>query len=86
LLAAPSAHLLNALGADVTFPAFFVVLALDELRKSQRAMLAAVLGASIAAALLFVTTPGNALLAATSAALIGALHGRRHRSDREERP
>jgi len=86
LLTAPSPHLLHALGADVTFPAFFLVLALDELRKSRRAMVAAVLGASIAAALLFVTTPGNALLAATVAALIGAIHRPAQRGDRGGQP
>lgn len=77
LLAAPSAHLMHALGADVVFPAFFLMLALDELRKSQLAIVAAILGAGIAAALLFVTNPGNALLGATAAALVGAVHGRR---------
>lgn len=77
LLAAPSAHLMHALGADVVFPAFFLMLALDELRKSQLAIVAAISGAGIAAALLFVTNPGNALLGATAAALIGAVHGRR---------
>jgi predicted branched-subunit amino acid permease len=76
LLLAPSAHLLHSLGADVTFPAFFVVLALDELRTSHRAIVAAALGASIAGALLFVTTPGNALLGATAAAFIGVIGGR----------
>jgi predicted branched-subunit amino acid permease len=82
LLAAPSAHLMNALGADVVFPAFFLMLALDELRKSRRAIVAAILGAGIAAALLFVTSPGNALLGATAAALIGAVHGRRSPAQR----
>lgn len=71
LLAAPSRQLMRALGADVTLPAFFLVLALDELRRSRRAIAAA--GACIAAALLFVTTPGNALLAATLAATAGAI-------------
>ena len=52
LLIAPSPQLLHALGADVTFPAFFLVLALDEVRKSRRAIGATVLGASIAAALI----------------------------------
>jgi 4-azaleucine resistance transporter AzlC len=74
LLIAPSTHLIHALGADVAFPAFFLVLAIDELRKSRRAIAAATLGACIAGALLFVTTPGNALLAATAAALLGAVH------------
>jgi 4-azaleucine resistance transporter AzlC len=86
LLTAPSAHLLHALGADVTFPAFFLVLALDELRKTRRAMVAAALGALIAAALLFVTTPGNALLAATVAALIGAIQRPAQRNDRGGQP
>jgi predicted branched-subunit amino acid permease len=77
LLAAPSAQLMHALGTDVVFPAFFLMLALDEVRKSRRAIVAAILGAGIAAALLFITSPGNALLGATAAALIGAVHGRR---------
>ena len=83
LLTAPSRQLMHALGADVTFPAFFLVLALDELRRSRRAIVAAILGACIAAALLFVTTPGNALLAATLAALIGAIGHHAQRTDRE---
>jgi 4-azaleucine resistance transporter AzlC len=82
LVAAPSAQLMHALGADVVFPAFFLVLALDEVQRSRRAAVAAVLGASIAAALLFVTNPGNALLGAAIAALIGAIHGRRRPSNR----
>jgi len=85
LLAAPSAHLMHALGADVVFPAFFLMLALDELRKSQRAIVAAILGAGIAAALLFVTNPGNALLGATAAALVGAVHGGRPPAQRSGR-
>lgn len=84
LLAAPSPQLMHALGADVTFPAFFLVLALDELRRSRRAIVAAATGAAIAAALLFVTTPGNALLAATLAALTGAIGHRAPRSDHSD--
>ncbi len=76
---------MHALGADVVFPAFFLMLALDELRKSQRAIVAAILGAGIAAALLFVTNPGNALLGATAAALVGAVHGRRPPAQRSGR-
>jgi branched chain amino acid efflux pump len=68
---------MRAVGADVVLPAFFLMLVLDELRRSRRAIAAAILGASIAAVLLFVTSPGNALLGATAAALIGAVHGRR---------
>jgi hypothetical protein len=43
------------------------------------------LGAGVAAALLFVTNPGNALLGATAAALIGAVHGRRPPAQRSRR-
>jgi 4-azaleucine resistance transporter AzlC len=71
-LARPSAELMHSIGADVAFPAFFLLLALDELR-SARACVAAVLGGCVAAALLFVTDPGVALLGATSAAVVGAL-------------
>jgi predicted branched-subunit amino acid permease len=64
---------MHRLGLDVAFPAFFVILALEELRRSSRTLVAAVLGAAIAAGLLFVTTPGYALLGATAAALLGVL-------------
>ncbi|HET6295132.1 MAG TPA: AzlC family ABC transporter permease [Kribbella sp.] len=72
-LTSPSPDLMHTLGLDVTFPAFFLILALDELRRSSRATVAALLGAVIAAALLLVTSPGYALLGATAAALIGVL-------------
>jgi 4-azaleucine resistance transporter AzlC len=72
-LTSPSPDLMHTLGLDVTFPAFFLVLAVDELRRSPRATVAALLGAGIAAALLLVTSPGYALLGATAAALIGVL-------------
>ena len=64
---------MHRLGLDVVFPAFFLVLALDELRRSRRAFAASLLGAGIAAALLLVTDPGYALLGATAAALIGLI-------------
>jgi 4-azaleucine resistance transporter AzlC len=72
-LTAPSPDLMHRLGLDVAFPAFFLILALDELRRSSRALVAALLGAAIAAALLFVTTPSYALLGAIAAALLGIL-------------
>jgi branched chain amino acid efflux pump len=72
-LTAPSPDLMHQLGLDVAFPAFFLILALDELRRSKRAVVAALLGATIAAALLFVTTPSYALLGAIAAALLGVL-------------
>ncbi|MFJ6213717.1 AzlC family ABC transporter permease [Streptomyces sp. NPDC092296] len=75
-LLAPSPELMHDLGLDVAFPAFFLVLAMDEVRRSGRAVAAALLGAGVAAGLLFVVDPGSALLAATAAALIGALPAR----------
>ena len=72
-LTAPSPDLMHQLGIDVAFPAFFLLLALDELRRSTRALVAGLLGGAIAAALLFVVSPGYALLGATAAALLGVL-------------
>lgn len=72
-LTSPSPDLMHRLGLDVAFPAFFLILALDELRRSSRALIAALLGAGVAAALLFITSPGYALLGATVAALLGVL-------------
>jgi predicted branched-subunit amino acid permease len=64
---------MHHLGLDVAFPAFFVILALDELRRSKRALAAGLLGATIAAGLLLVTTPSYALLGAIAGALLGVL-------------
>jgi 4-azaleucine resistance transporter AzlC len=75
LLLRPDPALLDRLGADVVFPAFFLLLVLDEVR-SIRAATAALCGAAIAAGLLLVTEPGYALLAATAGALVGVLPGR----------
>jgi 4-azaleucine resistance transporter AzlC len=75
LLLQPDPALLDRLGADVVFPAFFLLLVLEEVR-SRRAALAALCGAGIAASLLLVTEPGYALLAATAGALVGVLPGR----------
>ena len=76
-LAAPSADVMHTFGLDTAFPAFFVMLALDELRVSRRAMLAAAVGAGVAAVMLLVTTPANALLAAAAGALVGLFPSRR---------
>jgi predicted branched-subunit amino acid permease len=76
----PQPELLLRLGADVVFPAFFLLLALDEVR-TPRAAAAALCGAAIAGGLLFVTEPGYALLAATAGALVGALPGAAERAD-----
>jgi 4-azaleucine resistance transporter AzlC len=72
-LTAPSADLMHRVGLDVVFPAFFLALAVDEVRRSRRALAASLLGAGTAAVLLLVTDPAYALLGATAAALIGLL-------------
>jgi 4-azaleucine resistance transporter AzlC len=74
---APSTHVLHTFGVDVVFPAFFLVLLLDELRTSARARLAAGIGAATAAALLWVAPPGVALIGAIVGALVGLVgrHG-----------
>ena len=78
---APPADLAHRLGLDVVFPAFFLLLLLDELRTSRSGYAAAVLGAVVAAVLLWWVPPGVALLAATLAALIAL----RSRTGREAR-
>lgn len=75
VLLQPDPALLTQLGADVIFPAFFLLLALEEIH-SRRAAVAALCGACIAGGLLLVAQPGVALLAATAGALVGALPGR----------
>ncbi len=57
------------LGLDALFPAFYLILLAEEVR-SGRPMVAAALGAAIAAALLPFAPPGLPVIAATSAALI----------------
>lgn len=83
VLVAPSPDLMHRLGLDVVFPAFFLVLALEEVRRSRRALAASLLGAVVAAGLLLVTDPGYALLGATAAALIGLLPERGSDTDLE---
>jgi predicted branched-subunit amino acid permease len=80
LLLQPDPALLDKLGVDVVFPAFFLLLVLDEVR-SVKAAAAALGGAAIAGGLLLVTEPGYALLAATAAALLGVLPGRTEHED-----
>ena len=58
-----------ALGLDALFPAFYLALLVEELR-GRRPLAAAVLGATIAVALLPFAPPGLPVIAATSAALI----------------
>jgi len=75
----PDPAMMDRLGVDVVFPAFFLLLVLDEMR-SRQAVVAALRGAAIAGGLLLVTEPGYALLAATAGALIGL----RSEPEREE--
>lgn len=70
----PAPDLLRSLGADVVFPAFFLLLALDEMR-SLRPAVAVVAGATLSGLLIMVVDPGFALLAATAGAVIAALPG-----------
>ncbi len=63
---------MEQLGVDVIFPAFFLLLVLEEMR-SRRAVVAALCGAAISGGLLLVTEPGYALLASTAGALVGLL-------------
>jgi predicted branched-subunit amino acid permease len=68
---APSEHVVRMLGLDATFPAFFLVLLLDEVSGSWRSRTAAGLGGTIAAGLVTMFPAGLALLGATVAALTG---------------
>ena len=70
VLAGGLVHDPDALGLDAIFPAFFLVLLVDELR-SGSARVAALLGVAIALALVPVAPPGIPILAASAAALVG---------------
>ncbi len=67
----PSTHIVRAFALDVVFPAFFLVLLIDELRESPAARRAAVVAAVITAGLVLVLPVGVALLCAACAALTG---------------
>jgi len=71
VLAAPPPDLIQSLGLDVVFPAFFLVLLVDELRGSRRARLAAGIAAALAAGIVMVAPVGVALIASGAGALIG---------------
>ncbi len=74
-LFAPPPHLMQTLGLDVVFPAFFLVLLLDEAAASRNARLASGLGGAIAAGLVAVLPAGVSLIGATAAALVGLRRG-----------
>ena len=72
----PPADLAHSLGLDAVFPAFFLVLLIDEVRASRAARLAATIAAAVAAVLALVVPAGIALVGSTAGALVG-LHRRR---------
>jgi predicted branched-subunit amino acid permease len=81
---APPESLIQALGLDVVFPGFFLILLLDEIRTSRRAAVAAGLGAAIAGGLVAVVPVGIALLGSALGALVG-LRGEPPADDDEAR-
>jgi len=83
VLVAPPSDLIDKLGLDVIFPAFFLILLLDEVRASRRAAAAAGIGAAAAAGLLWLVPAGVALVGATVGALVGLI---RRGSRSEVRP
>jgi 4-azaleucine resistance transporter AzlC len=71
VLIAPPPDLTETLGLDVVFPAFFLLLLIDEVRSSRKAALSAGVGALTAGALLWLVPAGVALLGSTVGALTG---------------
>lgn len=71
VLVAPPTHLVETLGLDVVFPAYFLVLLLDELRTSRQARRAAAASAALTGGLLFALPAGLVLIASTAAAFLG---------------
>jgi predicted branched-subunit amino acid permease len=61
----------EALGLDVVFPAFFLFLLLDELRRGADFVAAALIAAGIALALIPVSPPGIPIIAACAGAMLG---------------
>jgi predicted branched-subunit amino acid permease len=71
LVLAPTPDVVAAYGLDVALPAFFLLLAVDEMRRSGPAVLAAVAGAVLTGAALLVLPASAALLVALTGALVG---------------
>ncbi|RSM87865.1 branched-chain amino acid permease [Kibdelosporangium aridum] len=70
-LTAPSSEIIHRFGLDVVFPAFFLLLLIDELRASAQARWVAATAAALAAGLSLVVPAGLAILGSGLAALIG---------------
>jgi 4-azaleucine resistance transporter AzlC len=71
VVVSPDPAMMARLGLDVVFPGFLLCLLLDELRGSRRPLVAAAIGGAVVAGLLFVVSPGIALLAAVAGAFVG---------------
>ncbi|HEX8345872.1 MAG TPA: branched-chain amino acid ABC transporter permease, partial [Actinoplanes sp.] len=68
---APSPDVVERFALDLAFPAFFLVLLLDEVKSARKGWAAAGIGATVAAGLVTVVPAGVALLGATVGSLIG---------------
>lgn len=75
VVAAPPQNMFHDFGLDVIYPAFFLVLLLEELREGGGSWRVAVASAALAAALLWIVSPGVTLLLCAAVALTG-LRGR----------
>ncbi|MEV4315077.1 AzlC family ABC transporter permease [Actinocrispum sp. NPDC049592] len=71
VLTAPSDEIIHRFALDVVFPAFFLLLLIDELRESVRARWVAAMAAVLAAALTMVVPVGLAIVGSGAAALMG---------------
>ncbi|MFI9453897.1 AzlC family ABC transporter permease [Amycolatopsis sp. NPDC052450] len=71
VLAAPPPDVVARFGLDVVFPGFFLVLLIDELRRSREAIRTAALAACLAGILVLFVPVGLALIGASAAALLG---------------
>ncbi len=67
----PSPHMIDRLGLDAAFPAFYLMLLWDELRVRRGSWPAVACGAAIAGVIVLVAPVGVAILCCTAAALLG---------------
>lgn len=70
----PSPHMIDRLGLDVAFPAFYVMLLWDELGTRRESWSAVVAGGAIAGLLVLWVPAGVAILCCTTAAFLGLRH------------
>ena len=87
VIVSPPTDLVEKLGLDAVFPAFFVVLLIDELRTSRSTLAAGLCGGGLTAALLLLAVPSvPARLGGACAALIGLRNGRRTQTASSDGP